>query len=66
MNGERNIVVRAAAGAVADISTYDVVQSNGVIHVVDRVLLPSFTPMSRRGVQIVASDAAGGVRGGAG
>ncbi len=41
MNGERNIVVRDAAGAVADISTYDVVQSNGVIHVVDRVLLPS-------------------------
>ncbi len=41
MNGERNIVVRDAAGAVADISTYDVGQSNGVIHVVDRVLLPS-------------------------
>jgi uncharacterized surface protein with fasciclin (FAS1) repeats len=41
MNGERNIVVRDAKGDVADISTYDVVQSNGVIHVVDRVLLPS-------------------------
>ena len=41
MNGERNIVVRDAKGDVADISTYDVVQSNGVIHVVDKVLLPS-------------------------
>jgi uncharacterized surface protein with fasciclin (FAS1) repeats len=41
MNGERNIVVRDASGNVADISTYDVTQSNGVIHVVDRVLLPS-------------------------
>jgi uncharacterized surface protein with fasciclin (FAS1) repeats len=41
MNGERNIVVRDTKGDVADISTYDVVQSNGVIHVVDKVLLPS-------------------------
>ncbi len=41
MNGERNVVVRDAKGSVAAISTYDVVQSNGVIHVVDRVLLPS-------------------------
>ncbi|MGH7517558.1 MAG: fasciclin domain-containing protein [Gemmatimonadales bacterium] len=41
MNGERNIVVRDAKGAVADISTYDVAQSNGMIHVIDKVLLPS-------------------------
>jgi len=41
MNGNRNIVVRDRKGDVADISTYDVFQSNGVIHVVDRVLLPS-------------------------
>lgn len=41
MNGDRNLVVRDAKGGVAAISTYDVVQSNGVIHVVDRVLLPS-------------------------
>jgi uncharacterized surface protein with fasciclin (FAS1) repeats len=41
MNGEKNIVVRDAKGAVASISTYDVIQSNGVIHVVDKVLLPS-------------------------
>jgi uncharacterized surface protein with fasciclin (FAS1) repeats len=41
LNGDRNIVVRDAKGDVADISTYDVLQSNGVIHVVDKVLLPS-------------------------
>ncbi len=41
MNGDRNIVVRDAKGGVANISTYDVRQSNGVIQVVDEVLLPS-------------------------
>ena len=41
MNGDRNVVVRDAKGGVAAISTYDVMQSNGVIHVVDKVLLPS-------------------------
>jgi uncharacterized surface protein with fasciclin (FAS1) repeats len=41
MNGDRNIVVRDAKGGVANISTYDVRQSNGVIEVIDRVLLPS-------------------------
>jgi uncharacterized surface protein with fasciclin (FAS1) repeats len=41
MNGEKNIVVRDAKGGVAAISTYDVLQSNGVIHVVDKVLLPN-------------------------
>jgi uncharacterized surface protein with fasciclin (FAS1) repeats len=41
MNGDRNVVVRDAKGGTASISTYDVVQSNGVIHVVDKVLLPS-------------------------
>ncbi len=40
MNGPRNIVVKDEQGSVADISTYDVMQSNGVIHVVDRVLMP--------------------------
>ncbi len=29
-----------AACAIADISVYDVMQSNGVIHSVDRVLMP--------------------------
>ena len=41
MNGERNVIVRDAKGGTANISTYDVIQSNGVIHVVDHVLLPS-------------------------
>jgi uncharacterized surface protein with fasciclin (FAS1) repeats len=41
MNGDRNVVVRDAKGVVANISTYDVRQSNGVIQVIDRVLLPS-------------------------
>ncbi len=41
MNGARNIQVRDSKGGVANISTYDVYQSNGVILVVDRVLLPN-------------------------
>ena len=41
MNGPRNIVVRDAQGNVATIGTYDVRQSNGVIHVIDRVLMPA-------------------------
>ena len=41
MNGDRNVVVVDVKGGVANISTYDVIQSNGIIHVVDRVLLPS-------------------------
>ncbi len=40
MNGPANIVVRDAKGDVANISTYDVKQSNGVIQVIDKVLLP--------------------------
>ena len=32
--------VKDAKGGVANISTYDVYQSNGVIHVIDKVLLP--------------------------
>ena len=39
-NGDRNITIKDEAGAVADISIYDVMQSNGVIHSVDRVLMP--------------------------
>jgi uncharacterized surface protein with fasciclin (FAS1) repeats len=41
MNGPRNIVVTDAAGNTANITTYDVLQSNGVIHVIDKVLLPA-------------------------
>jgi uncharacterized surface protein with fasciclin (FAS1) repeats len=40
MNGERNLVVSDSKGNTANISTYDVYQSNGVIHVIDQVLLP--------------------------
>lgn len=41
MNGDRNIVVKDGKGTVANISVYDVYQSNGVILVVDKVLMPS-------------------------
>jgi len=41
MNGEHNIQVKDAKGTVANISTYDVYQSNGVIHVIDKVLMPA-------------------------
>lgn len=40
MNGMHNIQIKDASGHVANITTYDVMQSNGVIHVIDRVLLP--------------------------
>jgi uncharacterized surface protein with fasciclin (FAS1) repeats len=35
-----HITVRDETGALADISIYDVLQSNGVIFSVDRVLMP--------------------------
>ena len=40
MNGPHNIVVSDESGGSANISTYDVVQSNGVINVIDTVLMP--------------------------
>ena len=40
MNGPSNIVIKDEMGNVANISTYDVNQSNGVIHVIDRVVMP--------------------------
>jgi uncharacterized surface protein with fasciclin (FAS1) repeats len=39
-NGDRNITVKDETGSTADITIYDVLQSNGVIHSIDRVLLP--------------------------
>lgn len=39
-NGDRNITVKDETGAVADINIYDVLQSNGVIYSIDRVLMP--------------------------
>jgi uncharacterized surface protein with fasciclin (FAS1) repeats len=40
MNGKHNIQIKDEAGDVASISTYDVYQSNGVINVIDTVLMP--------------------------
>jgi uncharacterized surface protein with fasciclin (FAS1) repeats len=40
-NGPSNLVLEDAKGNIATISTYDVYQSNGVIHVIGDVLLPS-------------------------
>ncbi len=40
MNGPMNIVVKDEKGRIASISTYDVYQSNGVIQVIDKVLMP--------------------------
>jgi len=40
MNGPNNLVTKDEQGDVADITTYDVLQSNGVIHSIDKVLLP--------------------------
>ena len=40
MNGMHNIVLKDAKGNMANISTYDVMQSNGVIHVIDTVVMP--------------------------
>jgi len=40
MNGPKNVVITDESGNTASISTYDVIQSNGVIHVINKVLLP--------------------------
>lgn len=40
MNGPHNIVLKDEKGNYANITTYDVIQSNGVIHVIDAVVLP--------------------------
>jgi len=40
MNGDHNIVLEDTKGNMANISTYDVMQSNGVIQVIDTVLMP--------------------------
>ncbi len=39
-NGPRNITITDSKGNVAQIETYDVYQSNGVIQVIDKVLMP--------------------------
>jgi uncharacterized surface protein with fasciclin (FAS1) repeats len=40
-NGPNNLMLEDEQGGTATISTYNVYQSNGVIHVIDDVLLPS-------------------------
>ena len=40
MNGSHNIMLTDENGGKANISVYDVYQSNGVIHVIDSVVLP--------------------------
>ncbi|TND09758.1 MAG: secreted surface protein [Bacteroidetes bacterium] len=40
MNGEHNVTVTDEMGNVSNISIYNVDQSNGVIHVLDTVLMP--------------------------
>jgi len=40
LNGPNNIVIKDEKGGAANINVYDVLQSNGVIHSVDKVLLP--------------------------
>ncbi|MDZ4745861.1 MAG: fasciclin domain-containing protein [bacterium] len=40
MNGDMNVIIKDENGNVAHISTYNVYQSNGVIHVIDAVVLP--------------------------
>ena len=40
MNGDVSISLKDAAGMTANIAVYDVIQSNGVIHSIDRVLMP--------------------------
>lgn len=40
MNGAHNIMLTDENGGTANISVYDVYQSNGVIHVLDAVVLP--------------------------
>jgi uncharacterized surface protein with fasciclin (FAS1) repeats len=40
LNGPSNVVVKDESGNVSNITIYDVMQSNGVIHSIDKVLLP--------------------------
>jgi uncharacterized surface protein with fasciclin (FAS1) repeats len=40
MNGPNNIMIKDENGGAANINVYDVMQSNGVIHSIDKVLLP--------------------------
>ncbi|MEO1513413.1 MAG: fasciclin domain-containing protein [Bacteroidota bacterium] len=41
MNGNKNVVLKDEKGNIANVSIYDVYQSNGVVHVIDSVILPN-------------------------
>jgi len=40
MNGDRNVILKDENGSNANIAVYDVPQSNGIVHVIDAVVLP--------------------------
>ena len=40
MNGPNNVILKDETGNWSNVTTYDVMQSNGVIHSIDHVLLP--------------------------
>jgi uncharacterized surface protein with fasciclin (FAS1) repeats len=40
MNGPHNITLKDESGMISNVVTYDVYQSNGVIHSIDKVILP--------------------------
>jgi uncharacterized surface protein with fasciclin (FAS1) repeats len=44
LNGAVNLLLRDPAGGFANIAIYDVVCANGIIHVIDKVLLPAQAP----------------------
>ena len=41
MNGPNNVILKDESGNWSNITIYDVMQSNGVIHVIDTVLMPN-------------------------
>ncbi len=41
MNGDRNVILKDESGNYANVTVYDAFQSNGVVHVLDSVILPN-------------------------
>lgn len=41
MNGDRNVILKDESGNYANVTLYDAFQSNGVVHVLDSVVLPN-------------------------
>lgn len=41
MNGDRNVILKDEGGNYANVTVYDAFQSNGVVHVLDSVILPN-------------------------